>query len=397
MIIVWIVVAGVVLSSVAHGTTTFVPSAATGPIFSYWTTWYVENYPALVPKGGAAMGDAQLFADCSPSPKAGPLGGWAKCFFPDARSDLLLLLDDTWFVRPSTFANQWQIDPVKFPAEHRGNWSTDAAALVAAARAAGWAGLGVWHHGVLMGNSTGEIDAQFASLAAAGVQHVKTDGTDDGHGYVTASAHRVSTTAKLRIEHKQSPGAPMNGKPLVAGAGRCRESYIDQLVHLVACTDVLRTDDIVCQMSVPTCLDRFARTLAGAASNSSFAPAVPGALGIIAPQDEAYMAAGLSGALAGMRHPLPQLVGDSRINGNRNLTRRMDEVTRATRWFRIAPPTGVFASGSGAVLVDAVPLFDEKVLTKDDTWDSAYWGKGVNQVRKIVLVSECAAESLFRR
>jgi hypothetical protein len=111
------------------------------------------------------------------------------------------------------------------------------------------------------------------------------------------------------------------------------------------------------------------------AGSNATAPIVHGADGYIAPQDEAYMAAGLGGSLAAMRHPLPQLVGDSRINGNRNLTSRIDEVTRA-------PPVGTFGYPNGTqgrVLLDPVALTDSKVLTNQDSWDSKLWGKTVRQ------------------
>ena len=158
---------------------------------------------------------------------------------------------------------------------------------------------------------------------------------------------------------------------------------------------MLRTDDVVCQMSVPTCLERMARTL-GAASDAATSASVGAAAGArallrpesppspegakggwIAPQDEAYIATALSGSLAAMRHPLPQINGDTRINGNRNLTKRIDEITRAVRWFRIAPPTGIYGypgSNPGKMIVDPVPLTDTITLTKADTWYPKAWG-----------------------
>jgi hypothetical protein len=333
-----------------------------------------------------------------------------------------LVLDDTWFIRPSTFETQWTLDPKLFPGEAgpgtpgAENWTAGVEALVTRTKAAGWAGLGLWHHGILMApkeNSSissdkpfSELGAQFQQLAAAGVQHIKVDGTDLS-GNVT-QVSKWATGGAVRIEHKRSPGAPINGK--WAADGRCTAPYILNLADLASRTDVLRTDDIVCQFSVPTCLDRFSRTLA-AIGASPAQPAVAGSLGVIAPQDEAYMAAALGGSLAGMRHPLPQLVGDTRINGNRNLTRRVTEVTRSMRWGHIAPAVASFCAGSsssggggsggggggsssssaapprppcyptgrGAVLVDGAALTDHMVLSNKDTWFSAIWGKPAYQ------------------
>lgn len=69
----------------------------------------VQNYPTNSPGGNKAMGDTQLFAK-TPVPGC-PGCGWATHFFPDARADMLLVLDDTWFIKPSFFENQWLLDP----------------------------------------------------------------------------------------------------------------------------------------------------------------------------------------------------------------------------------------------------------------------------------------------
>ena len=59
------------------------------------------------------MGDEQLFSASPPTDGSCPGCGWAHHFFPEARSDLLMVLDDTWFITPSNFGNQWLLDPVK--------------------------------------------------------------------------------------------------------------------------------------------------------------------------------------------------------------------------------------------------------------------------------------------
>eukprot|EP00035_Acanthoeca_spectabilis_P033527 m.24153 g.24153 ORF g.24153 m.24153 type:complete len:483 (+) comp6034_c0_seq1:3-1451(+) len=360
----------------------FVPPAAPISPVNYWTTWYVQNYPSNNPLGGMAMGDKQLFSQSS-SPGC-PGCGWATFFYHAARPDLLLVLDDTWFVKPSNFSNQWMLDPVKFPAECKGvdgNWTKAMAALVASTKAAGWGGLGLWHHAIdsTKGNPSKDVElaAQLKALADAGVAHIKVDGTDM-EGAITAVARQVSN-GRLRVEHKQSPGEPLNGDP--TKDGRAPSGYISDLADLTLRTDVLRTDDIVCQMSIPTCLERHAQTLAALWNSNVTESVVAGALGVIAPQDEAYMAVGLAGSLAGMRHPLPQILGDTRLNGNRNLSLRVDEVTRSMRWARLAPPVGTFGYNGkqGRVLLDPSALTDAKVLTKDDSWFSKVWGKTTYQ------------------
>ena len=305
-------------------------------------------------------------------------------FLPDARSDMLLVLDDTWFVKPSNFTNQWQLDPVKFPNETSGtgaDWQTAIARLVSRVQSKGWGGLGVWHHTVQVGSPDGDYAAlkeQLSALAAAGLGHIKVDGTDYG-GLITRVARNV-TGGRIRIEHKRPSGkGPVNGN--VTAEGRASDTYLGELADLASLTDVLRTDDIICQLSVPTCLDRFAGILSLAATVQSKATrkGVPGSLGVIAPQDEAYVAAGLSGSMAAMRFPLPELTGDVRQNGNRNLASRVAEITRAARWARIAPPTGAYDPNTRPVLLDPAALTDEKILDRNTTWWSPGWGKLVRQ------------------
>ena len=106
--------------------------------------------------------------------------------------------------------------------------------LVTSTRKAGWAGLGLWHHAVIMtpapGGGTGyaALGQQLAALSKAGVQHIKVDGTDLA-GVVTSVA-RNSTNGKLRVEHKRSPGAPLNGN--IGGTGRAPQDYITNLLSL---------------------------------------------------------------------------------------------------------------------------------------------------------------------
>lgn len=130
----------------------------------------------------------------------------------------------------------------------------------------------------------------------------KVDGTDMA-GQVTHSARQSQTS--LLIEHKRSPGHPFNGDFNLDG--RCPESYIAALANLTLRTDILRTDDVICQFSVPTSLDRMVRTLEALNNARQYMHA----RSIVAPQDEAYRAAGFASAWAGMRHPEPQLTGDT--------------------------------------------------------------------------------------
>eukprot|EP00041_Stephanoeca_diplocostata_P013393 m.234533 g.234533 ORF g.234533 m.234533 type:complete len:412 (-) comp19324_c0_seq1:1167-2402(-) len=294
---------------------------------------------------------------------------------------LTILCDLAWSPVPFGFENQFQLAQARWPSEYSTDWAKSQHNLVDRLEAIGWGGLGLWHHAVTLSNASGSgtLTSQLAQLGAAGVLHVKVDGTDVANGNVTRCAK--DSGSGVIIEHKLASGkGPVNGD--IHQDGRASFDYIQRLSNLLARTDVLRTDDIICQMSVPTCLERMSRVLAYVSTNLTDGPAITGARGVVAPQDEAYLAAGLSGALAAMRHPLPQLVGDTRLNGNRNLSRRIDEITRTVMWNRLVPPTGAWdypTSAAGQTLVDPTPLTDVMTLTADDTWYKAATGKPIFQ------------------
>jgi hypothetical protein len=81
-----------------------------------------------------------------------------------------------------------------------------------------------------------------------------------------------------------------------------------------------------------------------------------------------------------MRHPLtgkrPGADADLFFNGPRQTKKRLDEVVRAVRWQRIAPP---FSPGEGKVSMDDEILIDSWSFEQTQTWQKELVGAVVRQ------------------
>jgi hypothetical protein len=138
-------------------------------------------------------------------------------------------------------------------------------------------------------------------------------------------------------------------------------------------TDVYRTYDVTSILSLPTTLDRVAEMLKGAESHSEIH-------GLLNVEDEVYVAAVLGCTMGIMRHPMqgmrPDADADLFFNGPRKAKRRMDEVVRALRWQRIAPP---FSPGIGSIRISGEILTDSWVFERGQTWQNDLIGMKVIQ------------------
>jgi hypothetical protein len=97
-------------------------------------------------------------------------------------------------------------------------------------------------------------------------------------------------------------------------------------------------------------------------------------------EDEVYVAAAMGCTMGILRHPLvgmrPGKDPDLFFNGPRRTKQRMDEVVRALRWQRIAPP---FSPGLGSVTVSDEILTDSWFFERGQTWQSEIIGTTVRQ------------------
>eukprot|EP01046_Picozoa_sp_COSAG06_P057014 COSAG06_NODE_10974_length_1588_cov_1.925453_1_plen_469_part_10 len=355
--------AAVVTAAAGAGPFAVVPQSPPTSVVNYFCTWYSQNWPPYHAQApDFALGDRALFGPASATDC--PSCGWAHTFHPDARADLVFLLDNGWA------QGEFQLNR-NFTSELAGpgstNWSASVVALSSRLTSLGWSGLGLWHHNISFAGVDGI--AQVEAQAAAGVRYLKIDGGDLDCG-VTAIARQHAPG--LVTEHKRSPANFMpNSGPINAWCpdgpslhnDTCSGRFLlplgaEILGPILERTDVLRTNDVMIPMSIPTTLDRAAKLLLqfegpNVARNRTAALPSRQFERVLGVQDEVYLGAALSMAFSVMRMPLPQQPTDDQMVGPRLLSRRMDEVTRAVRWHRLAPPMGAGFAPSSALLSDA--------------------------------------------
>jgi hypothetical protein len=287
--------------------------------------------------------------------------GWADAFFPRIRSDLFFLLDDGWETGgTSTF----ELDTTKFPA-FTGTFADRLGKLNRAVQDSGWRGAGLW----CRNTPGGDADHRLESLSeSAEIKYWKIDMGDPSFNLVRL---RDETRIPLTLEHVHGE-LPVNGdwkKDGRFGSQHRNSKRMEILRH----TDVYRTYDVTSILSLPTTLDRLAEMLKGAAGDS-------GVRGLLNVEDEVYLAGAMGCTMGVMRHPLTGLRAgadwDLFFNGPRQPKKRMDEVVRALRWQRIAPP---FSPGLGSVKLSEEILTDTWRFEEGQTWQSELIGATVRQ------------------
>lgn len=334
---------------------------------NYFCTWAAQNYmyghhlreldPTLLEGDSGskfahdAMTEKVLFGE----------GGWVTDFFPKIRKDVFFLLDDGWQVGGTA---TFELDTTKFPA-FTGSSAGRLSELNLAIQRAGWRGAALWCRNTPGGNA----DHRLESLSeAAGIRYWKIDIGDPAFNLVRL---RDQAHIPLTFEHVHGE-LPLNGdwtKDGRFGSQPRGSKRMEILKH----TDVYRTYDVTSILSLPTTLDRVAEMLKGANGDS-------GVHGLLNVEDEIYVAAALGCTMGVLRHPLvglrPGPDADLFFNGSRQAKKRMDEVVRALRWQRIAPP---FSPGSGSLKVSDEILTDSWTFTRGETWQTEIIGATVRQ------------------
>jgi len=303
----------------------------------YFCTWNIQGYACNysgVPGTRALINEANLF------------GSWLD-FYPSVRKDLLFVMDDSWDVPASNderALGRLQLDEGKFPRFH-GDASSRLAGLTKAVKAKGWRGLGGWvcaqESPLLPQKPLREYWAdRLRELSKGGMAYLKVD-----WGKHSEDVDWRHMLAELRPEC--CPNTVIEAA-LVPGAIRFADTY--------------RTYDVETIISAPTTLSRISVLLA-----SAFAKDSPTILNC---EDEVYIGAALGCAYGVMRHPLAGPLPDGRQDfvfppTCRDLKHRMDEVVRAVRWHRIAPP---FAVGKASYLRSSAELADHWTMKDGESW-----------------------------
>lgn len=298
----------------------------------YYCTWQTQLYATSdgKPEGQRrCLGEAQLFGNEKPY-------GWAY-FHPQARKDLLLVMDDSWDVplngNPDYYGSL-QLDPEKFPESNAHDEPLKY--LADQIRQVGWKGLGGW------------VCAQESSLFPA---------------------ETVEEYWKKRVQQAQSAGFTYWkvdwGNKAEDPAFRNMQTELSKvwgpdlvvehamLPSVIPESDCFRTYDVPAIASIPMTMEKLSAI-------ADMPPAKDGCAGLVNCEDEVYMAAAGGYTMGVMRHPYagPFPNGKSDMSFpeiHRNLKTKMFEVVRAVHWHRIAP---AFDAGYGTTQVSDELLTD---------------------------------------
>lgn len=297
----------------------------------YFCTWNVQGFTASyagADRQADQMVEANLFGK-------GPNQGWLD-FYPRVRADLIFLLDDAYDFPISGGHNHpsrgsIELDAGRFPS-YTSTPAERLASLSRDVRARGWRTVGLW-----VCNSRSRLPGQ---------EQVESD---------AYWAERLGWSQQAGIAYwKVDWGIGDRGKPLwkfrVTPAGRAAAP--DVWVEFGTQGDVYRTYDVGVSVSIPETIRRVAAFLA---------KEDPKDHRMINCEDEVYIGAGTGCHYGIMRHPLAGDLPNGKPDGFfpahfRDVKRRMDEVTRAVRWHRIAQPL----YKGGPFEVDSATLTDFK-------------------------------------
>lgn len=334
---------------------------------NYWCTWAAQNYmyghnlaelDSKILEGDsgsnlahAAMTEETLFGRT----------GWATDFFPKIRKDVFFLLDDGWQVGGTA---TFELDSKKFPS-FTGSSADRLRKLNQAIKGAGWRGTALW----CRNTPGGDADDRLESLSqAAGIKYWKVDIGDPTFNLVRL---RDKTHIPLTLEHVHGEW-PVNGDWRKDGRFGS-QPWGSKRMEILRHTDVYRTYDVTSILSLSTTLDRLVEMLKGAEGHSEVS-------GLLNVEDEVYVAAVMGCTMGILRHPLagmrPGNDADLFFNGSRQTKKRMDEVARALRWQRIAPP---FSPGLGSVRTSGEILTDSWIFERGQTWQNELIGATVQQ------------------
>ncbi len=357
-----------------------------GTPLNYFCTWAVQNYmhnqgaaePDPILKRVEAIG--KYCADYLNEETLFGENGWVTTFYPKIRGDLYVVVDDGWDIPPGgdrAYRNSTVIWEEKFP-----SFSGDVPGKLKQFNDRfienGWRGVGLWYRYLpsplpeekKRREAKASMD-EYNKLywgerlewsATAGIDYWKMDLGGDDSDFRMLTALAEEKAPGLIMEHGAEPvGGPFNGYP---GDGRLVKRFIDIAVERLTYADVVRLYDISPQLGIATMLERAAQVLDEADDN-------PAATGIINVEDEVYIAAALGAVTGIFRHPLiglrPGGDPDIYMSGPRVLKQRIDEITRAIRWHRIAPP---FPANAVEVHLSDEVLYDSWVFRMGEFWSA---------------------------
>lgn len=368
---------------------------------SYWCTWGIQNFSL-----GDTITSAEEWARDGFHLAMRNLDeqllfgqqGWATHAFAPIRADLYIVFDVGWDVpRSMRYPDErWRLGSLEVDAERFPSCAGEPVerlrGLNSLVKAAGWRGAGLWVAPQVVGdrddvlNDGVDAEAYWRERArwsyAAGIEYWKVDiGARSGSVAFRRMLTQVAREEApgLWVEHGTNSGplndvaAPWDSAEQVAatqGQGRFATwgAIPERSLELLAIGDVFRTYDVTAQLAVATTLDRVAYLLQHGQVEDR-------ARGLLNCEDEPYLGAALGCAIGIMRHPQWQDFPDLDYDPG-NYRQRMDEVSRAVRWQRIAPAFGV---AEASLLVSEHVLTDEWLFRRGQTWAEFIFNKTIAQ------------------
>lgn len=329
----------------------FVPDHV-NPSPDYYCTWQTQLYATC---GGTpaeqrrTIGEAMLFDREKPH-------GWAN-FYETARRDLLLVMDDSWDVPlngDESYYGSLILNAEKFPdATTFGKTNGEALKrLTDRVKALGWKGLGGW----VCAQEAKQFMYEFTP-EQYWIQRLQ-EAKDADFSYWKVDWGKKERDLEFRrmltdLGHKYAPNLTVE------------HAMVEEVISN---SDVYRTYDVPAILSIPMTMRKLKEVL----SNQR---ATRGYMGLINCEDEVYTAAAGGFIMGVMRHPYTGAFEDGRADMSfpsvhRNLKTKMQEVTRAARWHRIAPAFGV---GEGELHIDDAELCDTWRFEKTTEEIEAWW------------------------
>ena len=302
------------------------------PSPDYYCTWQTQLYATSdgKPEGQRrCIGEDSLFGSEKPF-------GWAN-FYPQARKDLLLVMDDSWDVpldgNPDYYG-ALQLDPEKFPASTA--HQEPLKYLTDRIRQMGWKGLGGW------------VCAQESPLFPAP--------TTEEYWKTRMQQAQSAGFTYWKVDWGKKAEAPAFRNMLTSLAKKWAPDLVVEhamIPFIVPESDCFRTYDVPAIASIPMTMEKLS-------AFADIAGAENGRAGLINCEDEVYMAAAGGYTMGVMRHPyagpFPNGKADMSFpHIHRNLKSKMYEVLRAVRWHRIAP---AFDAGFGSTRISQRMLTD---------------------------------------
>lgn len=364
------------MAPVGYGKNLVPNQVGTAP--NYWATWAAQNYlfgqdaNKVDIKELRGIPTCQHAEDLLNEEVIFSEDGWVN-FFPKARADLYFLLDEGYYPNPTGKAGYGELSSCEFASQKfpflTGTPVEQLKQFNARLKEAGWRGLALW----LRDPPSDEkyMRERMLWCKEAGIYYWKIDGGDFDF-QLPKLAREVFP--ELVMEHATYHTEALNKGP----DGRAGDHYAlaknGLRLNILKNSNVLRIYDRDTPLSVPTSLDRVVALLQIAADQ-------PDAKAIINCEDEVYMGAALGCSIGVFRHShigrRPGEDMDVFLAGPRQIKKRIDEVARAVRWHRMAPP---YAANAGPVAIDDRVLTDVWYFRPGDTWDATLDGLPIGQV-----------------